>query len=1164
MFPLIPTLALALVSFISSAFVILRIVIPVLPPHPLSRRVPPSEFGLPNFKTLSPADKSHLWLASLDLIALIIFSWQALNEYFGGVAGFDVASDPASAVRLWIATTLRQTCLLVVAALTLLHVRMGHSVSFGRFHWMLWVPTVLFMGTSTALAGILAVTGVESFFWGLLGYSTFVAVLSSVAFACLIGTLVIIRRNLTALHDMREPWPPTRADSEKPRASFETADVDALKDGSSWITSHASSRHESISAFSFSTHHTHSRMHSNASSRIHVNAAMASNPSIPATSSFWFNAATPGTGRMSPVPPVPPLPAPYRPSTAQSYNVDNDPDPFRGPDPRPRMGSQSSWLTEPSAYQPTLSAWSFPASAPSSPYLSTPDLHSGLLPTTDMLPSTAVSRLTPAMATTDVLGGYGYAGEASRAESGAAVYALPGSEVDISVYRAIGWLITIWLPMVLALPYYVTINPQIAFGGPWAAYLLVISVTVSSPLLAANILFRSPLPIPSGLFDTPSDPPSIVMRAPSPASTFAHDYKRSGSVTVVEGRRSGDVWLANGDAVEGKSKLGRAMGLLQPKPKLSVMPLDHDDVPLTPPLPIQYPDDQPTVPPTPQSASNAEIGMHQEMGMRKKDSKASSYYSNAEETFATQIMIAQRHYSALATTMVLPPSPDRGSSLDIAATTAVEAVPAESKHAGHLRARSVSSVVSVPRSPISGPPSSPLPPTPPTLKNFKAKAAAKRLAHRKSYSSTVDEFSFGPIDNDDMNEIDALSAGLLPLLVPGLKVGSDIKITESWKRTPSVTSHGKQRKSRVPSELGGVSTDSSVPFESTPYQRKAQTQAKQKKTPAHKRHHFSLPSLSLGKDGVHALTTWRQDLNQAMENRLSAYEAVNVRAEDDIRRNTVYGGEFSSNGDTHLNVLREEDESSRPASPAVNHPYSSGFADTLDVPENIPHSKRNSLATLISALDQELRMPPPSAASEVTLFDFDPSADGVAESTPHESKVQPRRSTDVAPPVPPVPSKRTSIVYIKSDENAPPFATATSSSSTLEQWSTQDVQPLAPKSKRHRLKVKTSRTANQENEAPLAPSQKGLRPLSLLQNQNLDFGSVTNGTQPLSVKGKGKSSKRAARGDGENIRRESSLKRVFKPLKLVRNETTKERAALRDQEILPAVVVRPPSDTFGW
>ena len=41
MIPIVLTLALALLSFLSSAFIILRIVVPILPPNPLSRRVPP-------------------------------------------------------------------------------------------------------------------------------------------------------------------------------------------------------------------------------------------------------------------------------------------------------------------------------------------------------------------------------------------------------------------------------------------------------------------------------------------------------------------------------------------------------------------------------------------------------------------------------------------------------------------------------------------------------------------------------------------------------------------------------------------------------------------------------------------------------------------------------------------------------------------------------------------------------------------------------------------------------------------------------------------------------------------------------------------------------------------------------------------------------------------
>jgi hypothetical protein len=126
MIPLVLTLALALLSFLSSAFVILRIIIPILPPNPLSRRVPPvcspcsymnyiltcmrqSEFGLPNYRSLTPADKSHLWLACLDLFALVFFVWQVLAESL--TSSSDITHDPLSTARLWIALTTRQTCL---------------------------------------------------------------------------------------------------------------------------------------------------------------------------------------------------------------------------------------------------------------------------------------------------------------------------------------------------------------------------------------------------------------------------------------------------------------------------------------------------------------------------------------------------------------------------------------------------------------------------------------------------------------------------------------------------------------------------------------------------------------------------------------------------------------------------------------------------------------------------------------------------------------------------------------------------------------------------------------------------------------------------------------------------------------------------------------------
>jgi hypothetical protein len=88
-----------------------------------------AEFGLPNFRSLSLADKSHLWFASLDMLALLFFVWQVATEYATGSSGLAIASDPASTIRIWLALTMRQSCLLVVAAVTLVHVRLGQSAT---------------------------------------------------------------------------------------------------------------------------------------------------------------------------------------------------------------------------------------------------------------------------------------------------------------------------------------------------------------------------------------------------------------------------------------------------------------------------------------------------------------------------------------------------------------------------------------------------------------------------------------------------------------------------------------------------------------------------------------------------------------------------------------------------------------------------------------------------------------------------------------------------------------------------------------------------------------------------------------------------------------------------------------------------------------------------
>ncbi|KAA1473418.1 hypothetical protein DENSPDRAFT_859887 [Dentipellis sp. KUC8613] len=1155
MLSLILTLALAFVSFICSAFVILRIIIPVLPPHPLSRRVPPSEFGLPNYRSVSAADKSHVWLAFCDVLALAIFVWQAVSEYLGNASGYQIASDPGAATRLWFALTVRQTCLLIVSGLTLLHVRMGRSVSFGAKHWILWAPMLLVVVTSTALAGVLSGAGLSSFFVGYVAYSTVVAVLSTVCFGCLIASLVIIKRNLTAINEAVEPWPPVKEVEEKPRPSFATEDIDALRDGSSWITSQASSHHESISAFSFSTHHTHVQ-----------HPAAASHPSIPAKSSFWFNPATPYTGvggSSDSVPPVPPIPSPYR-----TQPLTEDPDPFRRSESphaaKMRMGSQSSWLTSSSGTRQTASAWSFPterAESPIAPALaSTQDLNSALLQSRPV---------TPAMASAQVLGGYGYAPSRESLEQGiGALAAVPASDIDVSGYRIIGWLASIWIPLGLSLPFFFSVSASSPQASQVMSILLTLSVTLSSPILALNILLRSPMPIITGLFDVHSEPPSMVARSPSPQSTLpavSGEYKRSASVTVVEGRRSTDVWLTKGDAVDGKSRVGRALGMLAPQPKLSVLPPEEDNTePLTPPLPIQDADAQ-TVPPTPQSQISAELGHTR----TRKESHGSSHFGSADESLAfnTRIMVAQRHYSAVATAMVLPPSPTR----QVENGTDAQAAQAARRMSNHLRTHSESSF-SGPRSPVSPPPSSPLPPTPPSVREA-------RMRHRKSYSSG---FDFGAVAGTGATEIDALSAGLLPLLVPGLRVGADTQVSDDWAFTAGTLSKSKGRKHMSlvreqeegpEPEFGGFSSSlefSSPQMHSTPVNRKGG--AKQRSA-EHKRHHFSLPSLSLGKDGVMGMATWRNEVNHGPKGK----EGLAASAVD-TRRNTYTGQMVPAvqEPSKHEKLLAATAGASLARSPSGRtlgpRPSSTKLAD---LPTGVD-TARSSLATLIAALEQPMGRPLPSATSEVTLFDLADGSGPLAESTPPDyrrysgasmrsnrsnrrSSIVYKKSEDTAPPAT-IRNINVSPIYehdthAPTDENAAPSTKPNTPPGRFAQWSTRAVRPLVPKSsKKSSLSPKTDSSSPNNVGFPSG----GLRPLSLLQDRNGASASI----QPLSL-GKKTKQKQPAAEDAENAapspgKMEKTRKRL-RSFKLARSDTTKERAILREREVLPDVVVRPPS-----
>jgi len=360
-----------------------------------------------------------------------------------------------------------------------------------------------------------------------------------------------------------------------------------------------------------------------------------------------------------------------------------------------------------------------------------------------------------------------------------------------------------------------------------------------------NLLVGSPLPLPVGLFDNeplPTPQQMGVVHGSFPPTRWSMDYKRSMSTspTVVEGRRSGDVWITKGDAVDGKGKFSRAMSMLNPAPKLSVLPVDENDDTDILPIPFQNEDSHPIhIHGTPHSENSVQFGR-----FRTEHRGSSQSNNTADESiaFASRIMVAQRHYSAVAHTVVVQGNGDGAGNRESAGASTLVGGAASgvaSKRtslASHLRTRSTSSTndmrpeqpVSERNNSISPPPSFPLPPTPPNVRA----ARLAMLAHKKSFSSGV---SLNQID--DINEIDAMTAGVLPLLVPGLRVGEDMKIKSGNYSPPGTLSkHKGQKLSKRLKEFG--EDFSSPEVHSTPAKVR---QPRPRKGSGHKKNHFSLP-----------------------------------------------------------------------------------------------------------------------------------------------------------------------------------------------------------------------------------------------------------------------------------------------------------------------------------
>ncbi len=315
---------------------------------------------------------------------------------------------------------------------------------------------------------------------------------------------------------------------------------------------------------------------------------------------------------------------------------------------------------------------------------------------------------------------------------------------------------------------------------------------------------------------------------------------------------------------------------------------------------------------------------------------------------------------------------------------------------------------------------------------------------------------------------------------------------------------------------------------------------------------------------MHSLASWSQEIRIAIETKIGQYTSVPGNV--DLRRNTVPGAEPAGNKVVaHLQSVKEEEDK-----PSANLGRSMSLR-SLGLNADVPHdvnSARSSVNPVINlAPGSDM---PPSANSEVTLFeDFEAGLESgpQAESTPHNTVAQKPVTRRPPPPMPVIEKRRSTIRYIKSnDENECkyPLENTTSDAKPTAHWSTR-TRSVVPKAS------KLSRSPPEDSSV----KDGGLRQLTLLQDRaNIVNTTSLNGRnsptaeiRPLTIGKKQKSRVRPLQLQNRDENANAGVvvpgkrSKNLKELTLVRSETAKARGILRQTEVLPDVVVRPPSNS---
>lgn len=300
------------------------------------------------------------------------------------------------------------------------------------------------------------------------------------------------------------------------------------------------------------------------------------------------------------------------------------------------------------------------------------------------------------------------------------------------------------------------------------------------------------------------------------------------------------------------------------------------------------------------------------------------------------------------------------------------------------------------------------------------------------------------------------------------------------------------------------------------------------------------------------MTSWGSEIRHALENQVVQYTAVPSNV-DLGRRKTVLGVESISNL-VHLQSVQEE-RNGYPASGLKRN----ASARSLGLRADVPHNVDTARSSMVSNNNM-----PPSAASSATLFeDFEAGLEDSgpqAESTPHNSVSQ--KSTFRRPAASMPGHRHSTIKYIRSEDSQGVQVTyptgsvaavepTASTVSSFAQWSSRAVRPLMPKASKQ-----------QRNSSSSTSPKDGLRPLTLLQdriNTNAN-SSLASEVRPLSL-GKKQKARADHRDENGNETTTPKKNKNVKSLTLARSETSKMRGILRRTEVLPDVVVRPPSMT---